>query len=263
MASRSVADFTDPYVKTLTPPPLCGEGVCDICHGSPNAGFSRCYSCHQTTQQVSRPLSLVVPISLYEIPGQLHHVLRNYKDGYDDAQRYELQLRVAALLLRFLSEHGEHVARTAGEPWEIITSVPSTVPRAGGHPLESTIGLARQLMEQYEPLLERHDGVLGHNQASDTAYRVTGDVAGANVLLVDDTFTSGARIQSAASALSLAGAKVIAAVPIGRVINPDYNESTREFWDAVRRRPFTFDLCCLDREAGDELADVPGLAGVE
>jgi len=119
-------------------------------------------------RQVSRPVSLVVPISLYEIPSQLHHVLRNYKDGYTESLRAALRLRVTALLLRFLSLHGEHIATAAGAPWDIITSVPSTNPRAGGHPLEVAIGLARQLAEQYEPTLERGDGVLAHNQASDT-----------------------------------------------------------------------------------------------
>jgi predicted amidophosphoribosyltransferase len=39
------------------------------------------------------------------------------------------------------------------------------------------------------------------------------------ILLVDDTFTSGATFQSAASALALGGADVIAGVVIGRVID--------------------------------------------
>jgi hypothetical protein len=32
-------------------------------------------------RQVTRPLSLIVPISLYQAPGQLWKVLRDYKDG--------------------------------------------------------------------------------------------------------------------------------------------------------------------------------------
>lgn len=243
---RSVAEFTDPYVRTLTPVPPTKEGVCDVCHGAPNAGFTTGYSCAQTVGQVSRPLGLIVPISLYEVPGQLHYVLRNYKDGYTESVRAELRLRVAALLWRFLSEHGEHIAEAAGGPWDLITSVPSTQPREGGHPLEVAIHLARRLAEQYEPTLERGGGFLGHNQASDSGYRVTGDVAGSKILLVDDTFTSGARVQSAASALSLAGANVLAAVPIGRVINPSYNEQARALWDAARSHAFDFSRCCLD-----------------
>lgn len=197
-------------------------------------------------RQVSQPLSLIVPISLYEVPGQLHYVLRQYKDGYTESLRAELRVRVAALLWRFLNEHGEHVASAAGQPWDLITSVPSTQPRPGGHPLEAAIGLARRLAEQYEPTLERGDGPLDHNQASDTGYRVTGDVSGAQILLVDDTFTTGARVQSAASALALAGANVLAAVPIGRVINPSYNDAGKALWDAARSCPFDFSRCCLE-----------------
>lgn len=108
--------------------------------------------------------------------------------------------------------------------------------------------MAPPLAEDFRQVLERGDGPLGHNQASDTGYRVAADVDGANVLLVDDTFTSGARIQSAASALTLAGATVIAAVPIGRVINPGFSTATAALWEAARAEPFDFDVCCLEPE---------------
>lgn len=244
---RTVTDFTDPYVGTLTAPPPSGDGVCDVCHGAPNPGFSRCYSCSETTGQVTHPIELVVPISLYEIPGQLHHVLRNYKDGYTEEIRAALRPRVTALLWRFLSSHADHIVEAAGAEWNLITSVPSSGGRKGEHPLERAIALASPLAEQHQPTLERGDGPLGHNRASDTGYIVNGDVNGANVLLVDDTFTSGARIQSAASALTLAGANVLAALPIGRVINPGFNAANAALWEAARATPFDFDVCCLER----------------
>jgi predicted amidophosphoribosyltransferase len=243
---RTVADFTDPYIGSFTPPPPDGDGVCDVCHGAPNPGFSRCYSCSQKVGQVTHPIELVVPISLYESTGQLHHVLRSYKDGWTDEIRANLRPRVTALLWRFLSGHDAHIVQAAGAEWDLITSVPSRGPRVGQHPLELAIGLAPPLAQQYQGTLERGDGPLGHNRASDTGYVATADVDGANVLLVDDTFTTGARIQSAASALTLAGANVVAAVPIGRVINPAFNASATELWEAARAQPFDFDVCCLE-----------------
>ena len=243
---RTVADFTDPYVSTLTPPPPVGAGVCDVCHGAPNPGWVRCFSCSQTIGQVSNPVTIVVPISLYEVPGQLHHVLRHYKDGYTDEERAQLRLRVAALLWRFLAGHGDHIAATAGSGWDLITSVPSSGNRVGQHPLERAITLAAPLAATYAPTLARGSGTLSHNQASDDGYRVIRDVAGANLLLLDDTFTTGARIQSAASGLTLAGANVVAAVPIGRVVNPAYNEPTKELWENARSTKFDFDRCCLE-----------------
>ena len=51
--------------------------------------------------------------------------------------------------------------------------------------------------------------------------RVDGPVAGADVLVVDDTWVSGGSAQSAAVALKLAGARRVAIIVIGRHVNPD------------------------------------------
>jgi hypothetical protein len=66
------------------------------------------------------------------------------------------------------------------------------------------------------------------------------------VLLVDDTFTSGARLQSAASALALGGATVVAGVVVGRFCNPGFNDATQQLWDDASERRFSFDTCCLE-----------------
>jgi len=92
------------------------------------------------------------------------------------------------------------------------------------------------------------DGPLDRNQAHDTGFAVTDNVNGLRVLLVDDTFTTGARLQSAASALTLAGAHVVAAVPIGRVIHPAYNSGAKELWETARRQGFNLDVCCLEHD---------------
>jgi predicted amidophosphoribosyltransferase len=128
----------------------------------------------------------------------------------------------------------------------VITVVPSSSQRDGAHPLERVIAMAEPLAERFREALRRGDGPLGHNQASDTGYVVTDDIAGVNVLLVDDTFTTGARIQSAASALALAGAYVVAAIPIGRFISPGFNEATAVLWETARAKRFDFDRCCLE-----------------
>jgi orotate phosphoribosyltransferase len=72
------------------------------------------------------------------------------------------------------------------------------------------------------------------------------DVEGASILLVDDTFTSGARAQSAASALQLAGADVVAILTIGRYIKPEFSDEAREMFDDARATLFSFDTCCLE-----------------
>ena len=92
----------------------------------------------------------------------------------------------------------------------------------------------------------RGTGTMAHNHASDTGFVVLPDVRGARVLVVDDTFTTGARAQSAASALQLAGARVIAVVPIGRVIDPRHGEEVSAYWTSRSRERFDFGRCCLE-----------------
>jgi adenine/guanine phosphoribosyltransferase-like PRPP-binding protein len=52
-------------------------------------------------------------------------------------------------------------------------------------------------------------------------------VAGADVLVVDDTWVSGGSAQSAAAALKLAGARHVAVVVLGRHVNPDDPRSAK------------------------------------
>lgn len=201
---------------------------------------------HPTIRQVSLPLTLVVPISLYVVRGQLHHVLRSYKDAQVPETRTELRARVAALLYRFLAHHGGCIERAAAGSWDVLTTVPSSHTRSGTHPLEQAIEMAHALRDQHGRLLRLGETELAHNRASDRGFEVTQDVRGKRVLVVDDTFTTGARMQSAASALQLAGATVAAGVVIGRVIDPTFREESQAFWDAASRERFSFERCCLE-----------------
>jgi hypothetical protein len=67
------------------------------------------------------------------------------------------------------------------------------------------------------------------------------------LLLLDDTFTTGARLQSAASALQLAGARMAGAVVVDRFVNPEYCALLLK---RARARPYDFGRCCLEVEGG-------------
>ncbi len=54
------------------------------------------------------------------------------------------------------------------------------------------------------------------------------------VLLLDDTYVSGARAQSAAAALRLSGARAALIVPLGRVLRPEKSALHAAF---VQERP--------------------------
>jgi adenine/guanine phosphoribosyltransferase-like PRPP-binding protein len=150
-----------------------------------------------------------------------------------------------------MRDHGDHVEAVAGGPWDVVTSVPSKGSREGAHPLERVIKLGRVLKRAYRRLLEINDASLvSRAHGDDRAFRLAerADVEGTRVLLLDDTFTSGATFQSAASALDLAGAAVVAGVVVGRVISTDDPRFPHrlEAWESRRAIPFTFETCCLE-----------------
>ena len=59
-------------------------------------------------------------------------------------------------------------------------------------------------------------------------------VRGARVLLLDDTYVSGSRAQSAAAALRLSGARAVLIVPLGRVLRPEQVRHARRLRRRVR-----------------------------
>jgi adenine/guanine phosphoribosyltransferase-like PRPP-binding protein len=197
-------------------------------------------------RQVSQPCELVVPISLYEIPSQLHRELRHYKSGAIPSAELEFGTHVAALVGYFLDQHGECIERAAEGGWDVITTVPSSGVRAGEHPLAHAIRRVGFLKEHYELLLDKGSVDLDHNRASDDGFVLRRELDGERVLLIDDTFTSGARAQSAASVINNGGGAVVAILAIGRVIDPSSGDHVKEYWDRQRRQLFSFDTCCLE-----------------
>jgi adenine/guanine phosphoribosyltransferase-like PRPP-binding protein len=185
-----------------------------------------------------------VPISLYRIPSQLHQYLKYYKTTTHPS-REQFEVRVAALLAYFLRLHGRCVASAAGEDWDILTIVPSTSGRPGVHPLAQAIARVATLDHQYERLLTRGPAVVGHNQANDDAFRLRRQLAGERVLVIDDTFTSGARAQSAASAINLSGGVTVAVLAIGRMFDPGFSDDTADYWAAQSRARFDWATCCI------------------
>jgi hypothetical protein len=123
-----------------------------------------------------------------------------------------------ALLLAFLTDHGRCVWQRAGmPPPDRLAVVPTGAGRPGPHPL-------LRLVSPYLCLpgcsLALRPGRQGRDLDLDR-FQILARPAGASVLLLDDTWVSGASAQSAAAALKLAGARHVAVVVLGRHVNPD------------------------------------------
>ncbi len=215
-AQRSAADLWSPL------PP--GDGCCPVCRGPTPRGYPRCYQCAMHQAEAPGWLAdLVVPISYAPKDGDHYTRLCRYKTDAPGAAAARAMLR--ALLLTFLREHGPCVWRQAGMPPPArLAVVPSGQGRPGPHPLLRL--LAPLLVLTPAPLAIRPGEPLGRS-LNPARFRASPSVAGQSVLLVDDTWVSGASAQSAVVALRLAGARQVAVVVLGRHVDPADPRSAR------------------------------------
>jgi hypothetical protein len=204
--------------------------------------------------QVTHSLDLVVPISLYLGHEQLHHVLRGYKDPsvfrLSGQQRSLFEARVAAAIARFLADHEAHIVGAGGGAGitDALISIPSSRGRLGNPPLFDALSRVPGVRDRLHLALAS-DQPVRHLKARDDGFRVVDHgLADQRVLIVDDTFTSGAAIQSAASALAFAGVDVVAAVVLDRYIEiSDEYQPTMAWWTEHRRNtPFSFTTCASE-----------------
>jgi predicted amidophosphoribosyltransferase len=236
--------YTDPYIAAYRRVPPIGDGVCGVCHRGVRSGAERCYSCNVTTRQVTMPVQEILPISLYEVPDQVWSILRNYKDSRVQQVREQLSTVVAATIARFTRRHWRCIIRMVGGEPSIVTTVPSTGGRMPPHPLVEAVQRSALLNPLHHDLLHLGDVPLRRLRASDRGFVSKYSLRGHRVLLVEDTFTSGTRTQSAASALRLAGADAVGVLVVGRVIEPGHSPDDRRVWDYGRAARFSFEICC-------------------
>jgi hypothetical protein len=180
-------------------------------------GFARCYQCERHELDGRGLLAdAVVPIS-YAIRGTAFAGdLWRYKSLLAPAT--SARASILALLLTFLADHGACVWRHAAMPPPgHLAVVPTGCGRPGPHPLLRLVSPYLRLPVcplAIRPGRQGRDFDLGRFRAG----RVPD---GSSVLLLDDTWVSGASAQSAAAALKLAGARHVAVVVVGRHVNPD------------------------------------------
>lgn len=234
-----VKELSDPYGNFMVSP-RPGDGVCEICFNL-TRGYGRCYACSHEPQW----LDAVAPISYSIAHEQLHHVLRGYKrpTGYP-ARRFAVEL--AAVLWRYLTRHETCAAAAAHvEAFALVTTVPSGERRRDDHhPLREIVGtLSFPTRERYARLLRRSEAPVPGRAFHAEKFEAVRTLSGQPVLLIDDTWTTGASAQSAAYALKAAGAGSVAAVVVGRHLNRDWGGN-----DARLRRlasPFDWGACAL------------------
>ncbi|MFC4868851.1 hypothetical protein [Streptomonospora arabica] len=180
----------------------------------------------------------------YRVRGNQHdHDLRVYKAAYASEAA---KTRLLCLFWHFSKYHARCVQAQAGVGgFTHVAFVPSTKTARKSHPLQDLLA----------PVVPRLSLVrLGVNAGVSpdsrefaphwfTADPLAASGAGAPaVLLVDDTWVTGARAQSAAYRLKQAGAATVAVLVLARQINPDWTHS-RPLLTAVENTTFDAARC--------------------
>lgn len=233
------------YWQRLLLSPQSGPGVCVTCFNLTD-GYPCCYACAHGRGV----LDAVVPISYSVAHEPLHRALFGYKRMPDQlARRYQVDL--AAILAHYVGRHEECLARAAGTPaFELVTTVPSgDRHRDGAHPLrEIATAALGPTSHRYRRLLRRSAFESGERDHDFQKYLAVELLDGEGVLLIDDTWTTGANAQSAAAALKAAGAGPVAALAIGRHVNREWRDNDQRLRALAGR--FDWNRCPLcDRGA--------------
>ena len=197
-------------------PPAVAVPTCVVCRGPVRPGYARCYQCERHDVLGHGLLAdAVVPVS-YAVKGtDLAEALWRYKSS--SAPGSPARRCLLALLLTFLNDHGSCVWREAAmPPPDRLAVVPTGYGRPGPHPL---LRLASPYLRLPLAPLAIRPGRQGRD-LDVHRFRAGLLPAGGGVLLLDDSWVSGASAQSACAALKLAGAGRVAIVVLGRHLSP-------------------------------------------
>jgi hypothetical protein len=146
----------------------------------------------------------------------------------------------------------------AGSTWDHVAIVPSSV-----RPTRST-GRVAEARHAFDPIVEMvfpENRLLhlqpvqsrvrpGHLAPDPYAFRSVGEVEGHKVLVIDDTWVTGARMRSVASALQRSGAVVVAMVAVARMVDTGAAHGNARWWSWVESKArggnvVTEARCCL------------------
>lgn len=233
------------YSNVLVTPPAVDPSVCVVCRRDTNR-FTRCFHCNRHHAGFQGEVAdVVVPIAIAVKGDQLARELWRYKNSDVGKERRDFTNGLAFVLAAFLSRHEDCLARAVGiDRFDLVTSVPSTrTPEPLAEVLGRQVGRTRA---RFATAL-RADAP-NNDELDPTTVTLIGDVAGRSILLVDDTWTTGASLQSAAVALRRAGAVTIAGLVIGRHFDPNH-ERAGAYLEKVRSQPFDWDVCVVCRTA--------------
>ncbi len=211
-----------------------GLGFCSVCTApDPNHLCGQCGSQRATFGDQLADQTLPLAYVRGWMPGYVHqsqHHVRQYKHPDHPSERCVADLQTMITAATYI--HGKCIAHAAGRFWEVITFVPSKDRPDDTHP---TAGLAQCVTNYRNVPTQRHITLApGPSITSDDRrpmpdrfavpdeHRAT--VKGKHVLVIDDTWVSGGKAQSAALTLKTAGASTVSVLCIARWLSHRWSE---------------------------------------
>lgn len=212
--------------------------TCGHCAGIPgNSSFASCYQCHWQYQPNQEATDLRGFVSYGWDNSQSARVMYGYKVQNPAPQAYRV---VHVMLFYALHEHLGCTATTdAGVPTRWAT-VPSLKDR--GYPQALHTIAAQTLPGMPEATMAKAANVVSPRGFRPENFTVTSDVVGQHILLLEDTWTTGAHAESAAAALKRAGARRVTLLTIARWLDPSRG-STTDFMKTELTADFNPDVC--------------------
>lgn len=234
------------------PRPLSGRSLpdvtmCSVC-AAPTHVHPMCSPCDKRSKSCYRDRLADVVVPLSYAGKQIRSCEQHYSDIYQYKEGSSPALyRLAALLYLFYRHHAACLVRHVGAPVRHVTAVPSGRGRTG-HPLPELAGSLKPSLfvpAQYVGL--PRTGRANEMDPDDFAFDAP---LSGHVMIVEDTWVTGANAQALAVKARECGADQVSIVVLARMLNPGFglnpvlikSEPFNRKWD-LQPCPVTGDNC--------------------
>lgn len=231
-----------------------GSDFCEVCRTPVESGNRLCVACHKTRKaSIAQDFKLadhVYPIVYANHNSQSMLLMHGYKENFNpELEPSELYLNIILLIITTLGLHIDCIQN----PIQTITYVPSSKGRES-HPLRR---VAKFLCDEfnfkfveakYVPTIPSESRELNPNQYE--LISTPGTLG--HILILEDTWTTGAHAQSLAAKLKNLGASEVSILVVARWLQTNWDPTSRFVAGAIKDRvyepndcPFSIDQCKL------------------
>lgn len=216
----------------LASPERVEKVTCAVC-AAPVDGYTVCRQCSKARSVFPGEVAnLVGAVTYARTSHQTGHIMHGYKAPAPQQQHVTT---VQLLVLDAVLNHLQCASKMIGRPVSCWTSIPSLSSGRLVHPLAG-------MVRPFVPLLLEASVVAAPDHRDERTVRpenfvVQNDLRGHHVLVVDDTWTSGAQAQSVAVATRRAGGAAVTILVMARWLDTNWPPTKAYMSSRKTRRP--------------------------